>query len=68
MAQWVKRPILDFGSGLDLMVVRLSPVSDSVLSVDPAWDSLSPSLCPSPACAHSLSHTLLLPLSKQISL
>ena len=35
---------LDFGSGHDLGVVRSSPTSDSALSVEPAWNSLS--LCP----------------------
>ena len=36
----------------------LSPTSGSVLiaqSLEPALDSVSPSLCPSPACALSLS-------------
>ena len=32
---------LDFGSCHDLMVVRLSPASGSMLSVESAWDSLS---------------------------
>ena len=36
MAQWVKHPTLDFGSGHDLGVVRLSPASGSVLGVEPA--------------------------------
>ena len=46
---------LDFGSGHDLKTVRLSPVSGSELSVEPASDSLSLSLCPSPPFALSLS-------------
>ena len=44
MAQSVKHPILDFGSGHVLMVVRSSPTSGSMLSVALAWDSLLPSL------------------------
>ena len=40
----VKCLTLDFGSGHDLTVVRLSPAPRSVLSVEPAWGSLSPSL------------------------
>ena len=36
VAQSVKRPTLDFGSGHDLIIVRLSPAVGSVLSVEPA--------------------------------
>ena len=36
MAQSVKCPTLDFGSGHDLMVLRLSPALGSALSVEPA--------------------------------
>ena len=36
VAQSVKHPTLDLGSGHDLMVVRLSCVSGSMLSVEPA--------------------------------
>ena len=40
---------LDFGLGHDLTIQGLSPVSGSVLATqEPAWDSLSLSLCPSP--------------------
>ena len=57
MAQLVKRPTLDFGSGHDLMVGEFKPcVRLCADSVEPAWDSLSPSLCPS--TAHSLSLSL----------
>ena len=49
VVQLVKHPTLDFGSGHDLRVVRLIPKSDSMLSVEPAADSLSPSLGSSPA-------------------
>ena len=44
MAQSVKHPTLDFSSGHDLTVMRLSPAFGPVLRVEPAWDSLSPSL------------------------
>lgn len=41
MAQLVGYPTLDLGLGGDLRVLGSSPaVSDSVLSVGPAWDSL----------------------------
>ena len=43
MAQSVKHSTLDLGSGHDLRVVGSSPMSGSVLSVESAWDSLSPS-------------------------
>ncbi|VFV38414.1 g-protein coupled receptor 26 [Lynx pardinus] len=46
VAQSVEHLTLDFGSGHNPGVVGSSPVSGSVLSVEPAWDSLS--LCPSP--------------------
>ena len=36
MAQSVEHLILDFGLGHDLMVLRLSPLSGSVLGVEPA--------------------------------
>lgn len=36
MAQLVKHPILDFGSGHDLRVVRLRPASGSSLGVESA--------------------------------
>ena len=42
VAQLVKHLTLDFSSGCDLMVLRLSPLIG--LHVEPAWDSL----CPSP--------------------
>ena len=52
VAQLVKHPTLDLGPGHDLTVgefeprIRLCTISD--------WHSVSPSLCPSPACALSL--------------
>ena len=60
VAQSVEHPALDLGSGHDPGIVGSSPTSGSVLSVEPAWDSLS--LCPSTllmhACALSLSLSL----------
>ena len=50
-SQSAKHPTLDFGLGHDLRIVGLSPVMDSVLSAESAWDSLSPSAPPS---AHAL--------------
>ena len=45
MAQSVKHPTLDFGSGHDLMVHEFKPrVGFSAESTEPAWDSLSLSL------------------------
>ena len=57
VAQSFDCPTLDFNSGHDLMVMRSSPVSDSMLSIESAGDSLSLSLSlslPLPACALSL--------------
>ena len=47
MAQSFEPPTLDFGSGHDLTVVRLSPTSGSMLMVHSLLGILSPSLCPS---------------------
>ena len=44
MGLLVKHPAFDFGSGHDLRVVESSPVSGSVLDMEPAQDSLSLSL------------------------
>ena len=45
MAQFVERLTLDLGSGHDLMVCEFEPhVRLCADSVEPAWDSLSPSL------------------------
>ena len=49
MAQSVRCLTLDFGSGHDLMFCEIEPcVGLCAGSVEPAWDSLSPSLsaCP----------------------
>ena len=52
MAQSVECLTLDFGSGHDLIVCEFESCADSV---EPAWDSHSPSLslCSSPAHAVS---------------
>ena len=56
MAQLVKRQTLGFGSGHDLTICEFEPlVGLCPGSVEPAWDSLSPSLCPSCSCAVSVS-------------
>ena len=54
---WLRRSSvqLDFSSGHELTVMGSSPGWGSVLSVEPAWDSLS--LCPSlPSCSLALSN------------
>ena len=56
VAQLVKRLTLGFGSGHDLTVCGIKPcVGLHALSAEPAWDSLSLSLCPSPTRALTLS-------------
>ena len=54
MAQWIEHLDLDMGSGHDLAVVGWGPELGSVLSVEPVWDSLSPSLSAPPLLTHSL--------------
>ena len=54
VAQSVKRPILDFGSGPDLTVTGWSPSVRLRTGLEPASDSLSPLPLPLP---HSLSRT-----------
>ena len=45
VAQSVKRPTFDFGSGHDLTVHGIKPLIGLCADiVEPAWDSLSPSL------------------------
>ena len=51
MAQSVKHPTLDFGSGHDLTVHEFEPHIGAVDSAGPAWDSLSAP----PLLSHSLS-------------
>ena len=49
VAQSVKHLTLDFGSGGDLMVQEYEPhIRLCADSVEPAWDSLSPSLSAPP--------------------
>ena len=56
LAQLVKHPIFDFGSGHDLMVRKIKPwLGLCAHSKEPAWDSPSPSFCPYPAHMLSLS-------------
>lgn len=60
MVQSVKRRTVDVGSGHDLEVHEFKPfVSLCADSMEPVWDSqslsLSPSLCPFPACVRALS-------------
>ena len=59
VAQLVKGPTLDFGSGHDLTVCEIEPhVGLCSVSTEPVWDSLSPSLLPPQlvhVCALSLS-------------
>ena len=67
MAQWVKRPTLDVGSGHGLRVCELEPqVGLWADSTEPPWDSVSPSLSAPPLflCARSLSLSLSLSLSQ----
>ena len=54
----VKPPALGFVSGHDLTVRGIEPrVGLGADSMEAAWDSLSPSLCPSPAHVHTHTHT-----------
>ena len=55
MAQSVKRLTLGLGSGHDLTVREFQPhIGLCADGTEPVWDSVSPSLCPSPACVCSL--------------
>ena len=55
-AQLVKHPTPQLGSGHDLMVCKFEPyVGLCTDGVEPAWDSLSPSLCAPPQLTLSLS-------------
>ena len=68
MVQSVKLATLDFSSGHDLTVCEFeSHVGVCTDSSEAAWSSLSPSLCPSPARAHSLSLSLCESLSLKIN-
>ena len=61
VAQSVERPTLDFGSGHDLMVRGMEPcVWLCADSVEPAWDSPSPSLSAPPPLVLCLSSSVCL--------
>ena len=65
MAQLVKCPALDFYSDHDFMVCGIqSQVGLCMDSEEPAWDSLSPSICPS--LTHMLSLSLTLKINKYL--
>ena len=56
VVQSVRCPTLGFGSGHDLTVYEFEPhVRLYAIRVEPAWDSLSPSLFAPPLCTLSLS-------------
>ena len=58
-AQSVRQPTLDFDSGHDLTVCGIEPCLELCTdNTEPAWDSLSLSLCPSPAGSLPLSLSL----------
>ena len=64
MAHLVKRPTLDFGSGHDLMVHQFKPyIGLCTDSMEPAWDSLPPSLSAPPPLVHVHRCTCALSLS-----
>ena len=68
MAQSVKRPTPDFGSGHDLLVCEIEPrVGLCADSTEPAWVSLSPSLYALLPRACKLSLSLSLSLSLKIN-
>ena len=56
VTQSVEHPTLDLSSGHDLTVREFEPhVGLCAGGVEPAWDFVSPSFCPYPACACALS-------------
>ena len=66
VAQSVKCPTLDFGSCHDVTFLRFEPhVGFCADSIEPAWDSLSPSL---PLSAHTPSSPLMITLPLFLSL
>ena len=60
MAQSVKHPTLDFGSGHDLMVLGIPCMGLNADSEDPAWDSLSLTLSKQTLKKKKLAHETLL--------
>lgn len=67
MAQPAKHPSLDFGSGHEHRVVRLSYTLGSVMGVQPSEDSLPLPLL-TPMCVHMCSLSLLKKLIDEFSL
>lgn len=65
VTQLVKHQTLDVRSGHGLGVVRLGPVSISVLSTEPVWDSLF--LCASPSSYAHLDQ-ISLPVKQQLQI
>ena len=65
VAQSVECPTLGFSSVHVPRVMGSCPISGSVLSVEPAWDSLSPSLSAPPPLMRTLSLSLSLSLSNK---
>ena len=62
MVQSVERQAVGFYSGHDLVVREFEPhMGLRSGSTEPAWDSLSPSVCPSPTCtcAHVKNYNML---------
>jgi len=55
VAHLAQQLTLGFGSGCDLRVLGSSPVLASVLGMESAWNSLSPSPSALPLCTLSLS-------------
>ena len=56
VAQWVKHPTLDFSSGHDLMVSEFElHVGPRAVSMEPAWDFVSPPTPAPPEAVLSLS-------------
>ena len=54
MVQFVKNLTLDLSSGHDLMVSELEPhMGLCTDGLELAWDSVSPSLCPSPTLSQN---------------
>ena len=65
MAQSVKRLTLDFGSGRDLRVNGIEPhVGLCAGSMEPAWDSLAPSVFAPPLLTRVLALSLFLKTNK----
>ena len=67
MVQLIKHPTLDLGLGHDLTACEFKPLTGLCADgAEPAWDSVSPSLCPSLTCMCSLSLSLKINKLKKI--